>query len=184
MKIPPLKILSSFQDKLDDAESYQRRDNLVISGLTVRAADVVAATSNNLTESSASITKQVIDFCDQVLECRFSEQDVSIAHLLSSKSNSTQQQSSIIVRFVRRSTRDAVFAARSKLKNYKTSSNNKVYINEDLTASHRKIFAMLRTKLHNKQIGGTWTRSGCIYVKGLQGNVKIITSLQDAINFA
>jgi septal ring factor EnvC (AmiA/AmiB activator) len=137
--------ISSLQVKLNDIEAYQRRDNLIISGLAVRAADVIAASSDDLAESSTSVTKQVVDFCTNVIQCPISEEDISVAHLLPTKRNSNQSPS-IVIRFVRRSTRDAVYAARSHLKNYKTALNCKVYVNEDLTATHRKIFCYASSK--------------------------------------
>lgn len=174
--------IQALSGKLEDSEAYQRRENLIFSGLPIRDADRAAATSDTLAQSSQSITDKVVTFCNDVLGCKVASADISIAHPLPASNGSTNP--SIIVRFVRRSVRDDVYSARMKLKNYKTTLNSKVYINEDLTASNRKILAALRLKVRNKTILGAWTQSGKVHAKDCRGNVKPIVTLSEAHDFA
>jgi hypothetical protein len=115
--------VQSLAVKMDEAEAYQRRDNLVLTGLEVRAADVVAGSSDPLAQPSVSITQKVTDFCTNVLKCQVNPTDISTAYLLPVKN---APRPAVIVRFVRRTVRDEVFAARHKLKSYSTSTDNKV----------------------------------------------------------
>ncbi len=167
--------------KVGESESYQRRENLILTGLEVRTADRVNATSDPLAQSSNTLLKKIIDFCTDVLHCNVDESDISIAHLLPSKDANSPP--AVMVRFVRRSVRDEVYSARSRLKNYTTPSNNKIFINEDLTAMNRKILGVLRAKLRNKVIAGAWSQSGRIMAKTLRDSVKHIATLADAHAF-
>jgi hypothetical protein len=174
--------VQSLTVKMDEAEAYQRRDNLVLTGLEVRAADVVAGSSDPLTQPSVSIIQKVTDFCTNVLKCRVNPVDISTAHLLPVKDAT---RPAVIVRFVRRTVRDEVFAARHQLKSYTTPTGNKVYVNEDLTATNRRILAALRLKVRNKVIQGAWSQSGRIMAKDLRGGTpKHITTLDEAHSFA
>ncbi len=174
--------IESLTVKLDGSEAYQRRENLIFVGLDCRMADRAAASGDALSESSATVTDKVVSFCNDVLKCRVSASDISIAHVLPTKGAGAQSPA-VIARFVRRSVRDEVFSARFKLKTYTTAAGGKVYINEDLTATYRKILGILRLKVRNHGITGAWSQSGRILAKDLRGNIKPITTVADAQNF-
>ncbi len=175
--------VQSLTSKLDESEAYQRRENLIISGLQCRMADMAAATTDALSESSTTVTEKVINFCSNVLQCQLTASDISVAHTLPTKAGSTQPPA-VIVRFVRRSVRDEVFASRRKLKTYTNPAGGKVYINEDLTALNRKILGILRLKVRNHAINGAWSQSGRILAKDLRGNIRHISTVADAQDFS
>jgi hypothetical protein len=175
--------VQSLMAKVEESEAYQRRENLVFTGLEVRAADRAGATPDPLATPSASLAHKITQFCNDVLNCHVVDSDISTAHLLPIKDAS--KLPAVIVRSVRRSVRDEVFAARQKLKTYTTPSNNKVYINEDLTAMNRKILAALRLKARNRVIQGAWTQSGRVMAKDSRGGApKHITTLAEAQAFS
>jgi hypothetical protein len=171
--------IKSLNEKLDDTETYQRRDNLIFTGLPLRLADLTAGSNDPLADSSESIATQVSNFCINTLRCDVKIEDISVAHAL--KVHGGHGQQPVIVRFSRRSIRDDVYYSRMKLKSYKTPAGNKVYINEDLTTPNRKILGVARNKLRDKHIAGVWTKSGRVFYKDNSGVTNCLRSLQDAV---
>ena len=102
--------VQSLSIKLKEAENYQRRDNLIFSGLEVRIADRLGCTNDLLAISSDSLTKTVFEFCNTVLDCHVQVSNISAAHTLPSRN--ANSPSSITVRFTRRSIKDNVYLAR------------------------------------------------------------------------
>ncbi len=178
--------LQAMSAKVEESEAYQRRENLIITGLDVRAADRVGSTSDPLAQSSASLSQKITEFCNDVLHCHVTMADISTAHLLPSRgATAATAQPAIMIRFVRRSVRDDVFSARRSLKTYTSPAGSKVYINEDLTAANRKILATLRLKVRNKVILGAWSQSGRVMAKDLRGgSPKHISTMAEANSFS
>ena len=91
----------------------------------------------------------------------------------------------IIVRFVSRKARSAVLRARNKLReqNRNRTDRNLIYINEHLTTTASELFAAARGLLKMKRIQQTWTFTGRVYVKALNGNIKLIGTKNDLDEF-
>jgi hypothetical protein len=178
--------MQALSTKMDESEAFQRRENLIITGLEVRAADRAGSTTDQLAQSSTSLTQKVTEFCNNILNCHVEPTDISTAHLLPIRgATAATTLPAVMVRFVRRSVRDDVFSARRTLKTYTAPAGHKIYINEDLTAANRKILAILRMKVRNHIIMGAWSQSGRVMAKDLRGGIpKHITTLAEANSFS
>lgn len=154
---------NALKKALDDIEQYQRRDNLVISGLPGSFADATGATDDGLHESFDSCIKKVIAFCKDKLGCDISSGDISTAHKLPS----TGSQRPMIVRFSTRHVRDRVYQSRTKLKdqNRNSPANSRIYINEDLAPLTRKLFAAARRKQGSHGIESVWTMNCHVHIR-------------------
>ena len=145
--------LSDIVSKRNEMEQYSRMDNLVINGLKTSAADVAGA--DVVANSSTSLQKQFIDFCNNDLHITVMPEDISTVHKLpanrngNSSDNSSNGNSNVIFRFTKRSVRDNVFFAKKALCDYNINNTDKIYVKEDLTAHTRKFFNAARYKLKN-----------------------------------
>lgn len=176
--LPSDSEVQTLQRQLIEHERYSKRDNLVFVGLTPNSyADAASTTTlqdnmrdagdSSLFLSSSNLAEEaVLNFCNTVLKVKVSSADISTAHRLNGRPPTTgtsrgNVQSSIIVRFSNRRTRDAIFAARKNLKNL----NSRVYINEHLTTDTAKLFRVARDLMKQKKIFSTWTYNGFLYTK-------------------
>jgi FtsZ-binding cell division protein ZapB len=156
--------VSKLRKSNDDLEQFTRKDNLIISGLPASYAERVEGTAGNKPnrESSSETIDKIVKLCNDHLHCSITATDISTAHRLSSNANSQ-----ILVRFVRRSVRDRVYRARFGLKTHNAilPQKEKVFINEDLSPQTRSLFAAAwKAKgLHN--IEGVWTNNCHIFIK-------------------
>lgn len=160
------KTVDEHQKRLDDIDAYTRSDNLIFRGLPERTAAERASAApslddatSSLKEGSGSVENTVLVFCNDVLGIKVEAQDISIAHRV--KANKNDQVRPVIVRFVNRKTRNAVYGARKILKNAK----DPVFISEHLSKSASDLFYEARKLLREKKIYGTWTQNGQVYVK-------------------
>jgi hypothetical protein len=163
------------QDKrIQDLESYSRIDNLIIHGLPESYAGVTASTTANDagTESSMESETIFLDLCKKKLKLpNMSANDISVCHRL--KKGSRDRYRPMIVRFTSRKARSQVLAARKELR----SSN--VYINEHLIKPTADMFASTRQLLKQNKIAGTWTWNCKLYVKLLDGRIRMISDRQE-----
>ena len=160
------KSVEEQKKRLDDMDAYSRSDNLIIRGLPERRAAERASASPSLDdgasalkEGSGSVEATVLDFCNEVLGVRVDERDISIAHRL--KATKNEQVRPVIVRFVNRKTRNAVYEARKRLKDL----NKSIFVSEHLSKSASDLFYEARKLLKEKKIHGTWTQNGQVLVK-------------------
>ena len=148
--------LISGNKKIDALEAYTRADNLIIVGLSSTSyADAASAGESyhiSNAESSVMTEKAVLDFCQNKLDISIVTQDISIAHCLKKSANSTEAPP-VIVTFTTRKVRDAVIAARRRLK----GSSPPIFINEDLTKRSADLSRPARALVKNKTITSTWT---------------------------
>lgn len=156
-----------------DHDSALRRDNLVISGLKLAAADIAGSGEMS---SSTRLVDQVVKLCVDQLGCDVGRNDISCAYLVGSRAHNhsngnVNANKLVVVRFVRRSIRDDVYAAKSQLKAFNRATGEKIYINKDLPQALQKLFNDLRQKFKNKLILGTWSKNNKLYVKKLNGSI-------------
>ena len=135
---------------IDDADAYERRDSLVLSGPAIPAFQTG--------EDCKSLVQQVI-----ARECRVNIQpnDISTAHRLGKKSPSQQpDRRNIIVKFCRRDTKHEVFTSGKK-----QARPSQLYVNESLTPQRAKIYQALRMmrRSHPELIAGCSTYDGRVY---------------------
>jgi ribosome biogenesis protein Nip4 len=160
--------LSVAYNKIDDLESYNRRDNLIITGLPstsyAEASSGESATDNTAhmeSEHARATEESVLALCQQ-LQVQITTSDISIAHRLKKRGNPNNRgPPAVIVRFTNRKARDAVYAARFLLRNRR----DKIYINEDLTANVAKVFAEARQLVKQRIIYSAWTKAGAVFIK-------------------
>ena len=114
----------------------------------------------------------------QVLNKRFSwlnmtTADIQAAHRL-------QANNKVVVRFVKRRVRDAVYDGRFELFNAKRSSNSMsdLYITESLTPKNREIYSQLleaRKPANGSKIASVFSRRGAVFCRLVKGgpNVRV-----------
>ena len=67
-------------DKLNEAEAYQQRENLIFNSLPLRMADIASANDDLLSESCPSNASQIATFCTDKLNIDISDHNLSVAH--------------------------------------------------------------------------------------------------------
>ena len=150
--------------KIDALEAYTRADHPIIVGLpSTSYADAASADGSDLTsnaESSVAMEKAVLNFCQNKLDIPIVTQDISIAHDLK-KSTNSMEAPPVIVKFTTIRVRDAVFAARRRLK----GSSPPIFINEDLMKRSADLYRHARALVKTKTITSTWTQKGSVFIK-------------------
>ena len=128
-------------------------------------------------ESSDTTVRKVIDFCNDHFELALVHEDISVAHFIKSKRAGGPNQA--VVRFTRRSIREAVYRARFKLKdlNPQRPDDKRFYINEDLSDNNRKLFGASRSKVKNDQLTSAYTSNRRVKVKDIVGNTHKVSSV-------
>lgn len=168
------------QDKrIQELESYSRIDNLIIHGLPESYAGVTASTTADDagTESSTESETIFLDLCRNKLKLpNISPSDISVCHRL--KKGSRDRNRPMIVRFTSRKARSQVLAARKELR------SSSVYINEHLIKPIADMFASTRQLLKRNKIAGTWTWNCKLYVKLLDGRIRMINDPQEISQLA
>lgn len=153
--------LAAAKQEINSLETYNRRDNLIICGLPLaNAAEAASAQTEDRGEHMAVTEKSVLALCNTTLQVPITAADISIAHRLG-KNPKARGPPSVIVRFATRKAREAVYAARFKLKH----SNPPMFINEDLTKVTASLFNQARKLVSEKKIYKTWTNHGDVYIK-------------------
>jgi hypothetical protein len=146
----------------NESEQYSRRNNLRIKGLNLARGE------------GTDYQKAVVDFVRSNLNLRIDENDIETAHPLPTRSapaDGGQQatatnrgnESTVLVRFRNRSTRDNIISRRKQLK-----GTNKAIV-EDLT--NLNVETMNRLRKH-ELVEKTWSWNGRIYAV-LRGGKKV-----------
>jgi chromosome segregation ATPase len=169
----------SLRAAVDAMELESRRDNLVFTGIELQLADTAA---DNAEPASSRVMQQVLRICNENLHCETKLSDIRYVQTMKPKGEGANNaRGSAIVSFNTRRIRDDVFFSKKKLAetNRNKEVGRRVYINEDLPATQRKLLSNLRQQVKNKNIQGVWTKYCKIYVKKLNNTVKLITSMND-----
>ena len=167
------------EQKIKDSEQYSRRDNLMITGLSASVAEIAAASGSDGTngQSPQSTRNKVLDFCHDNLNLDLDQTDISTTHFIKSKNAASSKQ--VLVRFTNHTARDQVFYSKGKLRDIHDgkSTQEKYFINEDLTENNRKLFGAAQDKFKRKLVLSAWTSNGRIYVKTADGTIHTITTI-------
>lgn len=133
-------------EEVDRLEQYGRRDNIRIFGLEeTRGED----TTNKVVELAADMGLAI------------SANDISVSHRLPTsgrRSGSKKTSRPIIVKFVRRSTKQAVMKNKKELRRKENRKN--VYVEEDLTPLRNRIVRALR---EDSAVKTVWSIDGRIF---------------------
>ena len=166
--------INSLKKRVDELEQNSRRENIMISGLAiknrsfsnvVKHSDAIEHSNNPSQEEIVSLEKQILNFID-TKNIHIDPNEISTCHTIKTKDQSKPDP--IIMRFVSRKTKDRVLRSGRNLKGCS------VFINEHLTSQNAHIASLARRLLKDKQIAGTWTRNGTVYIKVVDnGNTKI-----------
>ena len=117
---------------LDAREGYDRRLNLVMSGV-----DEVAGENRDPSVTAALVVKTLAD-----INCNITKEDISTSHRIYRKNTSNSSPNIILTRFISQQVRDK---ALSFNRSFKDPSAGK-YLNEDMSPLQRSLFAYLRSK--------------------------------------
>ena len=144
------KKITKLEERIEEADAYERRDTLIISGKKVPLFQEG--------ENSADlVVKTVKDNMNLVV----SPNDISVAHRLGAKPRDQRpDQRSFIVKFCRRETKRNVLLAARRTK------PNDIFINESLTPQRHEIYQCLRRAKREfpEKVNGCSTIDGSIYV--------------------
>jgi cell division protein FtsB len=163
----------SLRKELDEIELYSRRDDLIIHGLGAESYSDASSSSAGPVTGGAGISnvateEMVVKFCRDSLGVHVTNEDISVAHRLPTKTNRSTSGSQgplmpapIIVRFTRRRIRDAVFGAKKQLKNTRPG----VFINEHLTPRNAELYRQARLLVKQKKLVSAWTYNCQIFIK-------------------
>lgn len=161
------KLVSEQSRRLNELETYSRRENLIIRGLpessfaeSATASSTSSAADNVAEDSSSAIERSVVLFCRNKLNIDLKESDISSAHRL--KKGIKDDTRPLIVRFVNRSVRDKVMRAKKVLR---SDTGTRIFITDHLTHSASALFFEARSLVRAKKIESTWTINGRVFYK-------------------
>ncbi|XP_046683689.1 uncharacterized protein LOC124369680 [Homalodisca vitripennis] len=151
--------VTALKDKVRSIDQYSRKDNLEISGLPV--------TPN---EDTNSLVKDLA----QALGVEVSESDISTSHRVPAfQKNRTP---ALIVKFVRRSTRDSIIEKYRQRNGGLTARDvsavfpgDRVFVNEHLAPDNKVFLSKLKAKCREVVCVYAWARDGKFFVRKSQG---------------
>ena len=128
---------------LDCLEQYSRRNCLLLHGSNER--DLSCLSNYNDSE------KHIVNVINNHTGCSIEASDIDITHVMP---NGKNDKRSVIIKFVRRSVRNAVFSAKRAFK------DTKYMITESLTKRRKNLLNEARLKFGNYNV---WSLNGEIY---------------------
>jgi Baculovirus FP protein len=148
------EVLSS---KVNDLEQYSKNYNLEVQGIPEQDNEntytIVTAVANKL---GSNITEDDIEFC----------------HRLRKSVRNPARPASIIVKFYSRQIKEIVLSGKKRYKELRASdldldshNNNKVYINEHLTAVNKNLFYLARNAKQSLGFKYAWTKNGNVFLR-------------------
>ena len=152
--------------KINELAMYNRRDNVIISGLPLvnmaeAASAPVEGSHRSQSEHSGSTEKAVIALFNEKMGVEITPSDISTAHRLPKRNRNETGPPAVTVRFSNRKARNKVYGARYKLK----TNLVLIFINEDFTKQSAKLFSETRKLVKAKKIYQTWTKNGNVFIK-------------------
>jgi NAD+--asparagine ADP-ribosyltransferase len=142
----------------DRLEQYMRKENIIIAGLK-EGEDEGAA------ELEADLGKLFDDMGVEVVGA-----DISTYHRLGRKTG--QKTRPVIVRFVKRRTKEAIMGKRKNLK----EKHPGIYVNEDMTPARHRLFNMVRRLPTVERVN---VKDGIIHVNTKTGRHVKIENAED-----
>ncbi|XP_044764463.1 uncharacterized protein LOC123321026 [Coccinella septempunctata] len=148
--------VKSLSAKVNNAEQLSRANNVEIQGVTEwKGENLINVVETIGKHVGYAVNKSDIDFATRV------------------PTMNSEKPKHIIVRFLSRMKRDE-FVAKSKFKRKESSdpgmkieslSNNKIYLNEHLTAINKKLFKDARETAKERGYKFTWVQNGSILMR-------------------
>lgn len=145
---------AQLKKEINRLEQYGRKNNLEVHGL--------AETLNE------NLLEKLNEIADQIQVPRLTTDNVEAVHRIPTKATKTPM---VIVRFINRNDRNAWIQNKQKLRRGTDADN--VYLQENLTATNRKLFFDARTKAKHLGYKFVWHKEGCSYVRKQEGEPTI-----------
>ena len=148
---------------LNDLEQYTRRDCLEVRGIPLPS-----------TSTDVDQTDDVVLKIGEKIGVPMQKSDISISHRIPSRKQFNNEGNpippAIIVKFVKRETRENLYRARKNLKSISTadlgySVANKIYINESLTEKSKDLFKLCLNCKKDHSYKFLWTNAGRIFLR-------------------
>ena len=154
--------LAAANVKIDRLEAYNRKSNLIFTGIPLTSYSDATAQHRSPKEATSAVDAEnsILELVNVQLGVKVTPTDISIAHRLRTKKD-VKGPPPIIVRFTNMKVRDAVYKARCTLKNH----IHQVFINEDLQKTTADLFRQARGLIKEHKLHGAWTAYGTLYVK-------------------
>ena len=145
-------------EKIDNLEQYGRRQNLEIAGIPVQDG-----------EDTNAVVMEVA----KLLDVDILPSHISTSHRLPKKigqNGNVIRTPPIIVRFTNRDIRNKLYANRKQtrtldLKKFSVNDTKKIFINENLTQSRKRLFWKTKQRAKNENWKYYWTHNGSILAK-------------------
>jgi cell division protein FtsB len=172
-------VVEKLSAKNEDLLQETKRDNLVFSGISMSFSEAASVVNDvgDTPVTPLSAARKVITVCKEALHIDISECDISSAYFVKPRTTSSRSSPALlIVRFTRRMVRDEILLHRSLLKDYNRRMDTKIFVNEDLIPSRRKLFSDARTAAKAGKLDSAWTSGGLVRVKKLSGEKIIVHS--------
>lgn len=161
--------VASLKIKVEDIEQYSRRDNVEIVGVPFTQKENIYV---------------VLDSIARVLDIPFDDRDVSVAHRLPDSKKTGKPN--IIVKFVTRYAKNGWVNAARGCKHLTADKlctswePTRVYVNDHLTFTNKRLLGQLRGLLKEKRIVGAWSRDCRVMMRvRAEGPVYHIKEVQD-----
>ena len=164
------KKVENYNQSLDDLEQYSRRECLEIRGIPL---------------SDSEDTNEIVVELGKCMGLEIEEDDISVSHRIPNRRKDRKQNLAIIVKFVRRDSKDAYYKARNRLKDITTKDlgydqSNKIFINENLTERRKELFWECLKFKKQENYSFIWTINGRICLrKNQESRVNVINSKDD-----
>lgn len=141
------------ENRIEETEQYSRRNCVEVHGVPVSDGKVIETVKDVGRAIGMNIEDNMIDAC----------------HLLGKKRN-TDSPPGIFVKFLRRFDAEEVLTKHRAKRELSTrhlghSTDNRIFINESLTPSRRKLLAMARETRRQKNFKWLWVRGGKIFIR-------------------
>ena len=154
--------ISDFKVICNEQEQYLRRECLEIQGIPLPSKD-----SQHIED-----TNKIVIQVGELMGVQIQAEDISISHRLplSSKYKGKRRLSAIIVKFVRRSTKEAYYCKRKDLHAFTTKDlgfkeENHIYVNESLTERNKELFNAAFKVKKDCSYDFIWTPNGEIFLR-------------------
>jgi hypothetical protein len=162
------KDLDAANMKIESLETYNRKSNLIFTGIPIVSyADAASTTTTaqlgemSTGEHAPETEKTVIELVRNNLHVNLVPQDISIAHRLRQR-NPGNIPAPVIVKFTNLKARDTVYRAR---RSFRDLTEHRIFVNEDLTKGTATLFRRARDLVKAKTLHSAWTTNGILYVK-------------------
>ena len=168
------KILQKTLNKLDTSLKSVTKANKDLEQYTRRECVETRGVPQKPDESTNTIVKEV----GKAVGVEIADIDISVSHRLPpSKSYKTRKPGlpPIIVKFVRRDTKDAFYQARMKLKDMTSkalgfSDENRMFISESLSPANRELFNEAYKLKKDLDYKFLWTSNGRVFLRATEAS--------------